>query len=262
MDLVPFSGIRQPIAAPLGKSLAMGDVVLDLGRRLGGDLAKAMAYTNCEEFIDRVSARIEGLTAGGGSQGLKREGVWVQVGAKPSYRSFEKKGFPTSSGKGEIFSQRLLDRGLPALPVYAPIPAHQDFKEGDLILTVHRVNVMTPSLGNAEWLAEIFHANPLWLNPRTVEARGIRDGDVVKITSKAGTLTTKVRLSQGVHPRVVTSAEGLGHSELGKIAKAKAAKTADLDSSLVWVGEGRKRGQSPGGHPHGTGPHRRRSGVE
>jgi anaerobic selenocysteine-containing dehydrogenase len=237
MDLVPFVSIRQPIAAPLGKSLAMGDVVLDLGRRLGGDLAKAMAYTNCEEFIDRVSARIEGLTAGGGSQGLKREGVWVQAGAKPSYRSFEKKGFPTSSGKGEIFSQRLLDRGLPALPVYAPIPAHQDFKEGDLILTVHRVNVMTPSLGNAKWLAEIFHANPLWLNPRTAEARGIRDGDVVKITSKAGTLTTKVRLSQGVHPRVATLAEGLGHSELGKIAKAKAAKTADLDSSLVWWGK-------------------------
>ena len=237
MDLVPFVSIRQPIAAPLGKSLAMGDVVLDLGRRLGGDLAKAMAYTNCEEFIDRVSARIEGLTAGGGSQGLKREGVWVQAGAKPSYRSFEKKGFPTSSGKGEIFSKRLLDRGLPALPVYAPIPAHQDFKEGDLILTVHRVNVMTPSLGNAKWLAEIFHANPLWLNPRTAEARGIRDGDLVKITSKAGTLTTRVRLSQGVHPRVATLAEGLGHSELGKIAKAKAAKTADLDSSLVWWGK-------------------------
>jgi len=234
MDLTPFVSIRQPITAPLGKSLAMGDVVLDLGRRLGGDLAKAMAYPNCEEFIDRVSARIGGLAAGGGIQGLKKEWVVIQTGHRPSYRSFEKKGFPTPSGKGEIFSKRLQDRGLPAMPVYEPIPAHQDLKEENLSLTVHRVNVMTPELANSKWLAEIFHTNSLWINPRTAESRGIREGDSVKITSKAGTLTAKVRLSQGVHPRVATLAEGLGHSELGKIAKAKAAKTADLDSSLVW----------------------------
>ena len=164
---------------------------------------------------------------------MKKEGVWVQT-AKPAYRSFEKKGFPTPSGKAEILSKRLSDRGLPALPVYEPIESHRDFQEGDLVLTVFRVNVMSPALGNAKWLAEIFHANPLWLNPRTAEGRGIREGDAVKISSKTGTLTTKVRLSQGVHPRVVAVAEGVGHSELGKIAKAKAVKTADLDSSLIW----------------------------
>ena len=234
MDLVPFVSIRQPISPPLGKSLPMGDAVLELGKRLGGDLAKAMAFSKSEEFIDRAASRIEGLAAAGGVAGLKKEGIWVQSGAKPAYRSFEKKGFSTPSGKGELFSKRLLDRGLSALPVYEPIPAHRDFKEGDLILTVHRVNVMSPGLGNAKWLAEIFHTNFLWLNPRTAESKGIREGDVVKIASKAGTLTLKVRLSQGVHPRVATLAEGLGHSELGKIARAKAAKTADLDSSLVW----------------------------
>ena len=234
MDLAPFVSIRQPLTPPLGKSLGMGEVALDLGRRLGGDLARALAYTKSEEFIDRVAARIEGLAAGGGIQGLKKEGVWIQTGARPSYRSFEKKGFPTPSGKGEIFSKRLQDRGLPAMPVYEPIPVHQGLTEGDLILTVHRVNVMTPGLGNSKWLAEIFHTNSLWINPRTAEAKGVREGDSVKITSKAGTLTVKVRLSQGVHPRVAALAEGLGHSEFGKIAKAKAAKTADLDSSLVW----------------------------
>jgi anaerobic selenocysteine-containing dehydrogenase len=222
------------MAAPLGKSLAMGDVVLDLSRRLGGDLAKTLAYGGCEEFLERISSRLEGLAAGGGMPRLKSEGVWIESGAKPSYRSFEKKGFPTPSGKAEIFSKRLQERGLPALPVYAPIPAHQDWKDGDLILTVHRVNVMSPALGNAKWLAEIFHTNFLWLNPRTAEAKGIREGDTVKLTTKAGTLTVKTRLSQGIHPRIATLAEGFGHSELGKIARAKAAKTADLDSSLVW----------------------------
>lgn len=237
MDLAPFVSIRQPITAPLGKSLGMGEVVLDLGKRLGGDVAKAMPDAKSEEFIDRVSARIEGLAAGGGIQALKKEGVWVQTGAKPSYRAFEKKGFSTPSGKVEIFSKWLQDRGRPPMPVYEPIPAHREFKEGDLILTVHRVNVMTPALGNSKWLAEIFHANYLWLNTRTAESRGIREGEPVKITSKAGTLIAKVRLSQGIHPRVATLAEGVGHSELGKIAKAKAAKTADLDSSLVWWGK-------------------------
>jgi anaerobic selenocysteine-containing dehydrogenase len=249
MNLIPFASIRQPMVGPLGKSMAMGDAVLELAARMGDDLPKTLPYRKSEEFIDRMAARIEGLPGASGIQELKKEGLWMRSGGKPQYRIFEKRGFPTPTGKGEIFSKRLQDRGLPAMPVYNPIQDHQDLKEGELILTIHRVNVMTLELANAKWLAEIFHANPLWMNPRTAEARGIREGDRIKITSKAGTVTAKVRFSQGVHPGSITMAEGLGHTELGKIAKGKAAKTADLDTNLVWW---EKEGN--GVNPHGVIP--------
>ena len=237
MGLVPFVSIRQPMVPPLGKSKSIGDTCIGLAGRIGGDIPKAFSCKSSEEFIGKAAARINGLSKSGGIDLLKKEGVWFDPAAKPSYRSYEKKGFPTPSGKYEIFSKRLQERGLPALPVYVPIPAHQGIKGDELILTVHRANVMTLRLANAKWLAEILHENPLWINPETAQARGIREGDRVKVSSATGSLITRVRLSNGVHPRVVTLTEGLGHEQLGKFARAKKEKSSDFDSNLLWWSE-------------------------
>jgi len=234
LDFVPFVSLRQPIVLPLGKSMAIGDFFLGLARRIGNDLQKAFAYENSEEFIAKAAARVEGLSKSGGINFLKKEGVWSDRGAKPVYRSFEKKGFPTPSGKFEIFSKRLQERGLPALPAYVPIKAHRGLKEDELILTVNRANVMTLHTANSKWLSEIFHQNPLWINPETARARGLREGDHVKVSSEVGSLIARVRLSQGVHPRAVTLTEGVGHWELGRIARAKKGKSADRDTELLW----------------------------
>ncbi|MDI6754316.1 MAG: molybdopterin-dependent oxidoreductase [Thermodesulfobacteriota bacterium] len=234
MELIPFVSIRQPMVPPLGKSRSIGDTFLELARRIGGNCHKTFPYASSEDFIGRAAGRIEGLSKAGGIELLKKEGVWFDRAAKPVYRSYAKKGFATPSGKFEVFSKPLQGQGLPALPTYVPIKAHQGIKEEELILTVNRANVMTPRLANAKWLAEILHDNPLWINPKTAQARGIRDGDRVNISSKAGSLTVRVRFSQGVHPRVVTLTEGLGHWELGKIARAKKEKSSDFDTQLLW----------------------------
>jgi thiosulfate reductase/polysulfide reductase chain A len=236
MGLVPFVSIRQPMVPPLGKSMSIGDTCIELAGRIGGDVPKAFSYNSSEEFIGKAAARINGLSKSGGIDLLKKEGVWFDPAAKPAYRSYEKKGFPTPSGKFEIFSKRLQERGLPALPTYVPIQAHQAIKDDELILTVNRANVMTLRLANSKWLAEILHENPLWINPETARAKNIREGDRVKVSSATGSLIARVRLSNGVHPRVVTLTEGLGHSQLGKFARAKKEKSSDFDTNLLWWG--------------------------
>jgi len=233
-DLVPFVSLRQPIVPPLGKSMAIGDCFLGLARKIGGNVQNALPYASSEEFIAKAAAKVEGLSSSGGIEFLKKEGVWLDRAAKPNYRSFEKKGFPTPSGKFEIFSKPLQDRGLPALPAYVPIKGHQWMKEDDLILTVNRANVMTLQTANSKWLSEIFHQNPLWINPETARVRGLRAGDRVKVTSETGSLIARVRLSQGVHPRVVTLTEGVGHWEMGRIARARKGKSSDPDTELLW----------------------------
>ena len=237
MDLVPFVSIRQPVVSPLGKSLAIGDIFLELAQRVGGDLKKTFSYPSSGDFIGKAASRIGGLSQFGGIEVLKKEGVWRDPAANPVYRSFEKKGFPTPSGKFEIFSQGLRGKGLPALPTYVPIQAHLGMKEDELILTVHRANVLTSRLANAKWLSEILHDNPLWINPVTARARGFHDGDRVKVSSRAGNLTVRVRFSQGIHPRVVALTEGLGHWEWGRMARAKPEKTNDPDTRLLWWGK-------------------------
>jgi thiosulfate reductase/polysulfide reductase chain A len=234
MGLVPFVSIRQPMVSPMGKSISLGDALAGLGKRMGEELQKAFPYSQSEEFMDKAAARIAGLAKGGGLQTLKKDGVWFDPAAKPEYRSYEKKGFPTPSGKFEIFSSRLQERGFPALPSYIPIKAHQEMKENDFILTVYQPNVLTQRLANAKWPAEILHACPLWINLRTAEELGLKNGDRVKITSPAGSLTIPVRLSHGLHPKAVALPEGLGHWALGKIAQAKKYKSNDFDTNELW----------------------------
>jgi len=234
MDLVPFVSIRQPIVSPLGKSMAIGDTFIELAKRIGGDLKKTFPYPSSEDFIRKTAEKIPGLSKAGGFEVLRKEGVWSDPGAKPVYRSFEKRGFPTPSGKFEIFSKGLQEKGQPALPVYVPIQGHQEIKGEELILTVHRANVMTLRLGNAKWLSEILHNNSLWMNPEAGRARGLRQGDWVKVSSRAGSLVVRVRLTHGIHPRAVALTEGLGHWGWGRIARAKKEKSSDIDTSLLW----------------------------
>jgi thiosulfate reductase/polysulfide reductase chain A len=245
MNLVPFVSIRQPVVAPLGKSMSLGDALIGLAKRLGEDLSKTFPFGNSEEFMEKAAARIGGLAQGGGLEGLKKEGVWLDPTAKREYRSYEKKGFPTASGKLEIYSTRLQEKGFPPLPSYMPLKGHEEMKEADFILAVYQPNVMTQRLANSKWLAEILHASPLWINRRSAQAMGLKNGDRVKITSPAGSLTVPVRLTQGIHPKVVALPEGLGHWELGKIARAKRYRSSDFDTHELWWEQ-----QGNGVHPN------------
>jgi anaerobic selenocysteine-containing dehydrogenase len=234
MDLVPWVSIRQPLVAPLGKSMSLGDALAGLAKRLGEDLQKAFPYGNGEEFIKKAAARVGALAKGAGLEGLRKEGVWFDAAAKPEYRTYQKKGFSTPSGKFEISSGKAQEKGLSALPSYVPIKAHQEMKETEFVLAVYQPNVMTRRLANSKWLAEILHASPLWINLRTAQALGLKSGDRVKVSSSAGTLTVPVRLTHGLHPKVVALPEGLGHWELGKIARAKKYKSSDFDTNELW----------------------------
>lgn len=232
LDLIPFVSIRQPLVSPLGHSRYIGDIFLQIARQIGGQLAKELPYQNSADFIAKSATRIDGLSQVGGWEYLKKEGVWFDRTAKPLYRSFAQKGFATPSGKVEILLSKL---PLPEqIPSYLPISAHQNLKEGELILTIHRANVLTWRLANAKWLAEILHDNPLLINPLTGQALGLQNGDRVEVSSRVGKLIVRVRFSQGIHPQVVALTEGLGHWELGRIARAKKEKTDDFDTNLLW----------------------------
>jgi anaerobic selenocysteine-containing dehydrogenase len=234
MGLVPFVSLRQPVVPPLGKSMSLGDALAGLTKGLGEDMQKAFPYNKSEDFIKKAAARIGGLAKGGGLEGLKKDGVWFDPAVKPEYRTYEKKGFSTPSGKFEISSARVQEKGLSALPSFVPIKAHQEMKETEFVLAVYQPSVMTGRLANSKWLAEILHASPLWINLRTAQALGLKNGDRVKVSSSAGSLTVPIRLTHGLHPKVVALPEGLGHWELGKIARAKKYKSNDFDTHELW----------------------------
>ncbi|WP_189210371.1 molybdopterin-containing oxidoreductase family protein [Actinokineospora fastidiosa] len=174
------------------------------------------------------------------------------------------RGFLTPSRKVEIYSDFVVEKGKAAgrevhpLPVYEPIPSHQrEFPDDHLIMTSYKINVHNAHRTmQSKWLQEISHTNPALLNRATADKLGIGDGDWIEVTSfrpldpavpmgdgsELGTLRTRVRLTEGVHPLVIAIAHNAGRSVGGAYAtngKDDAAipgygEAADPDLDRLW----------------------------
>jgi anaerobic selenocysteine-containing dehydrogenase len=282
--LIPFVALRQPVVKPLGEARAFQDVLLDLARRIGGDMPKFLPWKDSEDYLRQAAAQTAGLKDAGGFERIRREGAFVQS-TKVEYQKHAKplsaeqlKGTKVDSKTGVIFkggdaytsdkqyvgqmvkgkayagfkpykipksglielkSEFMAKRGFPALPSYLPIRAHQAMGADDLILTTFKVNVQTQSrTQNVKWLTEIFHSNPAWMNPKTAAARGLKNGDKIRVKSAVGEITTTVRVTEGVHPKVVAVAHSCGHWAYGRHASFKAVFPDRKDEEHWWKDNG------------------------
>ena len=153
-----------------------------------------------------------------------------------------RKGFPPDShrwktGFFEIKSKALAEKGFDAIPSWMPIPEHEKAADDELVLTTYKVNVQSHSRSqNCKWLTELYHTNPAWMNPKTAAARGIKDRDKIRITSPMGSMTTKARVTEGIHPGVIAVSNHCGHWAYGEYASLEksAVHTPEPDSERLW----------------------------
>jgi anaerobic selenocysteine-containing dehydrogenase len=162
--------------------------------------------------------------------------VGQNIGGK-AYEGF-KPDKVNKSGYFEVYSNVMKDKGLPALPTYVAIPEHEKMKAGDLILTTYKVPVQIHSRSaNCKWLTEIYHDNPAKINPKTASSIGIKDGDMIKVSSEIGEIKTTAKVTGQVVPGVVAISHHCGHWEYGRYASGKKAPMAgnnDPDLKLKW----------------------------
>jgi anaerobic selenocysteine-containing dehydrogenase len=162
-----------------------------------------------------------------------------------------RKGFPPDkhrwkTGLLELRSKALADKGFDALPSWMPIPEHEKMGPDDLNLTTFKVNVQTHSrTQNCKWLTEIYHENPAWLHPKTAAARGIKDGDMIKVKSSIGEITTKAHVTESIVPGTVAISYHCGHWAWGGYASGKACKdnyghVCEPDCHNKWWGKNTK----------------------
>ncbi|MHB8992485.1 MAG: molybdopterin-containing oxidoreductase family protein, partial [Chloroflexota bacterium] len=232
-SLVPFVALRQPVVPPRGESLSVDDILLTLGTRLDENGSRHFPFPTVESYLNAVISRLPELSAAGGLSLLRGQGVWYDMGGSPQHRS-SKDSFPTASGKlefGAIGAPRAGGEGR-RVQVSAAEPASDT---ADLILVTYRPNVHFGDYSaNCWWLSEIAHRNALLINPAAARQRGIEQGQRVKVTSQVGTLEVQVRITQGIHPRVVALASGFGHEGIGRVARAEGFKSDDAMTQLIW----------------------------
>lgn len=131
----------------------------------------------------------------------------------------------TPSGRLEIYCQDIVDfvknsgfNEIRPIPTYNPATegyedtfADWDNKvKGDYplqLFTIHYRRRSHSIFDNVPWLREAFPQEFI-MNPLDAEPRGIRQGDVVKISSRHGTVLRPVYLTERIMPGVVSLGEG------------------------------------------------------
>jgi anaerobic dimethyl sulfoxide reductase subunit A len=130
-------------------------------------------------------------------------------------RDPEKYPLPTPSGKIEIFSTQLYERNnpeeIPPIPKYIQeweSPFGLEAKEYPLQAigshTLHRVH---STHDNNDWLEEAFPQR-VFINPVDANARGITDGDWVKVFNQRGAMILPCRVTLRIMPGVVDIPSG------------------------------------------------------
>jgi len=130
-------------------------------------------------------------------------------------RDPEKHPLPTPSGKIEIFSKRLYDMNkpgvIPAVPKYIQeweSPFGPEAAKHPLqVISHHYLATVHSTHDNNDWLREAFPQR-LFINPVDAEARGIRNGDMVKVFNERGATMVRCRLTRRIMPGVIALPQG------------------------------------------------------
>ncbi|WNF36911.1 molybdopterin-dependent oxidoreductase [Bacillaceae bacterium IKA-2] len=85
------------------------------------------------------------------------------------------------------------------------------------------------------WLREVEPTNYLWMNPIDAKARGLENGDKIKITSTDQEVEGEVKVTEGIRPGVVGANTSFGHTASG-------AKPVQIDNN--WTGAAKDYGHT------------------
>jgi thiosulfate reductase/polysulfide reductase chain A len=138
--------------------------------------------------------------------------------------------FKTPSGKIEFVSSLLEDAGYPSFPEYEAMPSPP---EDQFRLITGRCALHTHiSTQNNPYLSEVVGENTLWVNAQRAEALGIKDGDLVEVSSKQGAGRIKASVTDLIHPEAVFMLHGFGHgAALATRSFGKGVSDAELQEN-------------------------------
>jgi anaerobic selenocysteine-containing dehydrogenase len=129
-----------------------------------------------------------------------------------------------------------------AIPGYIKSHVHPDnidVNAGEMLLlpTFRLPTLIHTRSGNAKWLYEISHRNPLWLNPKDAEILDVKTGDLLKVRTEIGYFVDKVWVTEGIKPGVVACSHHLGRWRLQEETGGERWSTALVDLKQVEPGK-------------------------
>jgi anaerobic selenocysteine-containing dehydrogenase len=202
-----YLSLNKPAIEPVGEAVPNAELFRRLARVLGMDHPELQESD--EDMIRGVlasrHAHLDGITY----ESLQETG-WAKLRVPSDHRPFEQGEFPTRSGRAELYSETLAERGLDPLPGFEAAP---ESPSGDpllisrfplsLIAGKDRVHFLNSSYGGIARHLKAEREPSIDVNEEDAAERGIADGDMVRVFNDRGEVIVKARVGDRVGAGVV-----------------------------------------------------------
>ncbi len=201
LDLSPAWGhlylaLNRPAIDPRGESVSN----TELFRRLAGALGRTESY-----LFESDESMLRAALASGHPwlDGITYERLWdegyARLNRPDDWRPFANGGFPTRSGKAELYSEALRDAG------HDPLPAPGDIVAGSGLQLITGKQLHFLNSGYSHMDRHRRRAGELFIEIHADDAkkRGVASGDAVIVRNGLGEVRAVCRLSERVRPGVV-----------------------------------------------------------
>lgn len=212
--------VAEAMVKPMYESMPLSKILNGIMEKMGlTDFITPSGKDTYDLQLDPYNVRYKDI--------VKMGGVFTP---KKEFKPKDLATLKTHSKKIEIYSEELAKHG------YAPLPVHKDEwmiapqnKNQFYFTTTRMATHRHASTQNMVWLHEIHPENSVVINKKAAEKLGIKDGEIVKVTSPTGEIKIKARLTAGIRPDTICVPHGYGHwAKFMSLAQGLGANDGDI----------------------------------
>lgn len=193
-----FGSFSRRAIEPVGEAKSNAEVFQLLGRALG--ITEPALYVSAQDLIAEALKR--GLSA---DEFVSQP--FMRTRKEPDLLPRARGGFHTPSGKFEFYCEKMAREGLDPLPAF--VPPHETLDSGRYPLNFlprkHKDSINS-SYGHLPVMRrQEREGRTLEMHSRDAEARGLRDGEEVRVFNDRGQFVIPVKISPDVPPGTVAT---------------------------------------------------------
>ncbi len=217
-------GIQQPLMQPLyPETQGFGDVMLSLLKR-----RKAKGYEAYKDYYAYLQAAFAALP-------------------ETMKNGLDNKSFWAAALQAGVLNVKTTRKAIKPRAISFKVAEVNDDQEYPFFLVPSaRLGMWDGRHANIPWLQEAPDqiSKVVWnswaeMHPRTAQRLGVKTGDAIRITSKQGSIVTRVYAYKGVHQDVIAVPLGQGHDDYGRYAKGRGVNPL----KILGLGVDRKTGE-------------------
>ena len=236
-DDVPSPGVGQPLAsvsapvlaAPLYETRSMPDVLIQLSSQLEGSLAAAFPWESYEQALRAAWVGLGETHRGSIAEAWEPETFWQEALRRGGWWDetyTPTADFGTADGRyrfdiGPFEAMATAPINSEEFPLHLHIYPSAAFGDGRSAHLPFLQELSDPMTG-VRW------GTVVELNPKLAESLGVKQGQLVEVSSAYGRLHAPAHLSPTVRPDIVAVAAGQGHTHYGRFATGKGQNAFQL----------------------------------